>query len=172
MSPTPGPTPAPTPAPTLAPAGGARSPSRRIVLRGAFTAAVVTGTAVALLPLLDREPDADTAAPPAPAPEGPGQTTEQFAEMYRGREIRGTATVIVPAGGPQAPAGDRAALPAEPVTEIRIDGRPLHVMRRADGTYLSDVTHYESFPTLRETARAAVDELGAARLAPPAAHRM
>ncbi|MEI5034226.1 tyrosinase family oxidase copper chaperone [Streptomyces sp. S1A(2023)] len=45
-------------------------------------------------------------------------------------------------------------------------------MRRADGTYLSDVRHYESYPTLLETARAAVDELGTAQLAHPATHRM
>ncbi|NEB36028.1 tyrosinase family oxidase copper chaperone [Streptomyces sp. SID14515] len=163
--------------PTPAKPGGTRVPSRRIVLRGAFTAAVVTGTAGALLPLLDREQAA--AVRPAPGPEAPGtgpaattakeSTTEEFAEMYRGREIRGTATVVVPAG---APDDDRVAVAAEPVTEIRIDGMPLHVMRRADGTYLSDVRHYESYPTLLETARAAVDELGAARLAPPAAHRM
>ncbi|MFE6698880.1 tyrosinase family oxidase copper chaperone [Streptomyces sp. NPDC057718] len=152
--------------------GGTRVPSRRTVLRGAFTVTVVTGTAGALLPLLDSDPAAE--ARPAPAP-GPGSgsgsraTAEEFAEMYRGREIRGTATVVVPAG---APDDDRVAVAPEPVTEIRIDGRPLHVMRRADGTYLSDVRHYESYPTLLETARAAVDELGAARLAPPAAHRM
>ncbi|MBV7242640.1 tyrosinase cofactor [Streptomyces sp. MW-W600-10] len=163
--------------PTPAKPGGTRVPSRRIVLRGAFTAAVVTGTAGALLPLLDREQA--VAARPAAGPEaagsGPGartakkSTTEEFAEMYRGREIRGTATVVVPAGVPD---DDRVAVAVEPVTEIRIDGRPLHVMRRADGTYLSDVRHYESYPTLLETARAAVDELGAARLSPPAAHRM
>ncbi|WP_432006987.1 tyrosinase family oxidase copper chaperone [Streptomyces parvus] len=158
--------------PTPAKPGGTRIPSRRTVLRGAFTAAVVTGTAGALLPLLDRDPAAADRPAPAPAPgsgSGSRATTEEFAEMYRGREIRGTATVVVPAG---APADDRVAVAAEPVTEIRIDGRPLHVMRRADGTYLSDVRHYESYPTLLETARAAVDELGTARLAPPAAHHM
>ncbi|MGW6768400.1 tyrosinase family oxidase copper chaperone [Streptomyces globisporus] len=158
--------------PTPAKPGGTRIPSRRTVLRGAFTAAVVTGTAGALLPLLDRDPAAADRPAPAPAPgsgSGSRATTEEFAEMYRGREIRGTATVVVPAG---APADHRVAVAAEPVTEIRIDGRPLHVMRRADGTYLSDVRHYESYPTLLETARAAVDELGSARLAPPAAHHM
>ncbi|MET8879161.1 tyrosinase family oxidase copper chaperone [Streptomyces rubiginosohelvolus] len=155
--------------PTPAKPGGTRSPSRRTVLRGAFTAAVVTGTAGALFPLLDRDPAATSRPAPAPGPgSGSRATSEEFAEMYRGREIRGTATVV-PAG---APADDRVAVAAEPVTEIRIDGRPLHVMRRADGTYLSDVRHYESYPTLLETARAAVDELGTARLAPPAAHHM
>lgn len=161
--------------PTPAKPGGTRIPSRRIVLRGAFTAAVVTGTAGALLPLLDQERAAaarPAAAPGAPAPgpgSRPGSTTEEFAEMYRGREIRGTAAAVVPAG---APDDDRVRVAAEPGSEIRIDGRPLHVMRRADGTYLSDVRHYESYPTLLETARAAVDELGSAGLAHPAAHRM
>ncbi|MFE8910623.1 tyrosinase family oxidase copper chaperone [Streptomyces globisporus] len=158
--------------PTPAKPGGTRIPSRRTVLRGAFTAAVVTGTAGALSPLLDRDPAVAARSAPAPGPgsgSGSRATTEEFAEMYRGREIRGTATVVVPAG---APADDRVAVAAEPVTEIRIDGRPLHVMRRADGTYLSDVRHYESYPTLLETARAAVDELGTARLAPPPAHHM
>ncbi len=155
--------------PTPAKPGGTRIPSRRTVLRGAFTAAVVTGTAGALFPLLDRDPAATARSAPAPGPgSGSRAAAEEFAEMYRGREIRGTATVV-PAG---APADDRVAVAAEPVTEIRIDGRPLHVMRRADGTYLSDVRHYESYPTLLETARAAVDELGPARLAPPAAHHM
>ncbi|MFE2294618.1 tyrosinase family oxidase copper chaperone [Streptomyces sp. NPDC059452] len=143
---------------------GVRGPSRRIVLRTAFTAAAVGGTAVALLPLRDHDR-------PAAAPaKGPGRTTagaEEFTEMYRGREISGSLNVLVPAGGP----GGGGAHHAEPIAEIRIDGRPLHVMRRADGTYLSDVTHYESFPTLRETARAAVDELGTARLALRAPHR-
>ncbi|MEU6954701.1 tyrosinase family oxidase copper chaperone [Streptomyces sp. NPDC045714] len=159
--------------PTPAKPGGTRVPSRRIVLRGAFTAAVVTGTAGALLPLFDRE----RASPARPAPRvpasGPGSrpvpTADEFAEMYRGREIRATATAVVPAG---ATDDDRVAIAAEPGAEISIDGRPLHVMRRSDGTYLSDVRHYESYPTLLETARAAVDELGAAQLAHPAAHRM
>ncbi|MEU4176641.1 tyrosinase family oxidase copper chaperone [Streptomyces sp. NPDC026589] len=159
--------------PTPAKPGGTRVPSRRIVLRGAFTAAVVTGTAGALLPLIGRE----RAAAVRPVPRAPASGTgsrpapaaEEFAETYRGREIRATATVVVPAG---ATDDDRVAIAAEPGPEIRIDGRPLHVMRRADGTYLSDVRHYESYPTLLEAARAAVDELGAAQLAHPAAHRM
>lgn len=159
--------------PTPAKPGGIRVPSRRIVLRGAFTAAVVTGTAGTLLPLLGRE----RAAAVRPVPRAPASGTgsrpapamEEFAEMYRGREIRATATGVVPAG---ATDDDRVAIAAEPSAEIRIDGRPLHVMRRADGTYLSDVRHYESYPTLLEAARAAVDELGAAQLAHPTAHRM
>ncbi|MGW1538929.1 tyrosinase family oxidase copper chaperone [Streptomyces sp. NPDC002309] len=59
-----------------------------------------------------------------------------FDETYRGRRIRGS--------------GD----------QVTVDGRPLHLMRRADGTWLSVIDHYCSYPTPREAARAAVDELG------------
>lgn len=161
--------------PTPAKPGGTRIPSRRIVLRGAFTAAVVTGTAGALLPLLDHE---RAAAPgphrrprrphpaPDPAPDPRRKSSPRCTGAGRSGERRPSWS---PCG---APDDDRVRVAAEPGSEIRIDGRPLHVMRRADGTYLSDVRHYESYPTLLETARAAVDELGAAGLAHPAAHRM
>ncbi|MFF8956586.1 tyrosinase family oxidase copper chaperone [Streptomyces sp. NPDC014894] len=132
----------------------ARPLTRRTALRAVFTAGVVVGTAGALAPLLLR-----TSAGPERRAPGPGRDLERFAEMYRGRRIEGGATVMVPAGAGGGPAA------GTPSVEVRIDGRPLHVMRRADGSYLSHLNHYESFPTLRETARAAVDELGTARLA-------
>ncbi|MEV7520213.1 tyrosinase family oxidase copper chaperone [Streptomyces sp. NPDC091371] len=53
---------------------------------------------------------------------------------------------------------------------VRIDGRPLHVMRRADGSYLSGINHFQSYATPLELARAAVDELGTAQLAFAAPH--
>ncbi|MFJ8229554.1 tyrosinase family oxidase copper chaperone [Streptomyces sp. NPDC094448] len=129
---------------------------RRLALRALFTAAVVGGTAGALAPLLGT-------LRPGPGAAGPA-ALERFSETYRGRRIEGTATVLVPARGAPAhgPAGHAGALPT---VEVRIDGRPLHIMRRADGSFMSLVNHYESFPTLREVARAAVDELGAAQLA-------
>ncbi|MGW0901221.1 tyrosinase family oxidase copper chaperone [Streptomyces goshikiensis] len=55
-------------------------------------------------------------------------------------------------------------------TAVRIDGRPLHVMRRADGSYLSGINHFQSFTTPLELARAAVDELGTTQLAFTAPH--
>lgn len=54
--------------------------------------------------------------------------------------------------------------------QVRIDGRSLHVMRRADGSYLSGVNHFESYATPLELARAAVDELGTSQLASAAPH--
>ncbi|MEU9143767.1 tyrosinase family oxidase copper chaperone [Streptomyces sp. NPDC048349] len=111
-------------------AAPAALPTRRALLRTAFTAAVLAGTAAALAPVLRARRPRQTLTP-APLAE----------ETYRGRHI----------------AVDRAG--------IRIDGRPLHVMRRADGSYLSEVNHFQSYGTPLELARAAVDELGTARLA-------
>jgi hypothetical protein len=137
---------------------------------------VLAGTAGALAPILARR------SGPARRTDAPGSASrslERFAETYRGRHIQGNATVMVPAriaraarvayGVEHAGAGaldarEARAVSAVPSVEVRIDGRPLHVMRRSDGTYLSLVNHYESFPTLREVARAAVDELGDAQL--------
>ncbi|ALC21183.1 tyrosinase family oxidase copper chaperone [Streptomyces pristinaespiralis] len=156
--------------------GGARtgggSPARRLVLRALVTVGAVAGTAGALLPLLGRGGENRESGRNRAATK---RSLERFAETYQGRHIQGSATVMVPAGeegrhrngedadrvrsGP--PAGGARPVPS---VEVRIDGRPLHVMRRADGTYLSLVNHYESFPTLRDVARAAVDELGDAQL--------
>jgi hypothetical protein len=147
------------------------------VLRALFTVAAVAGTAGALVPVLARRAQEAREAAGRSGTAGT-RSLERFAEMYQGRHIQGSATVMVPArsgnrgeGAADGTAGDGAATvrPAGgarlvPSVEVRIDGRPLHVMRRADGTYLSLVNHYESFPTLRDVARAAVDELGDAQL--------
>ncbi|MFE1246369.1 tyrosinase cofactor [Streptomyces sp. NPDC058766] len=74
-----------------------------------------------------------------------------FEETYRGRRIRGVPV----------PAPDRAAAGAE--WHVTVDGRPLHLMRRADGSWLSMVDHYRSYPTPLAATRAAVDELGPGR---------
>ncbi|WP_424210729.1 tyrosinase family oxidase copper chaperone [Streptomyces sp. BI20] len=112
--------------------------ARRTLLRTAFTAAVLAGTAAALAPVLRAgRRTAPVRAAPAPAPGPPVRES-----TYRGRHI--------------AVAGDL----------VRIDGRPLPVMRRADGSYLSGINHFESFATPLDLARAAVDELGTTRLAP------
>ncbi|MFE6840061.1 tyrosinase family oxidase copper chaperone [Streptomyces sp. NPDC057705] len=105
--------------------------TRRAVLRTAFTAAVLAGTAAVLAPVLRARRPRQTLTPAPLAEE----------ETYRGRHI------------------------AVDVAGVRIDGRPLHVMRRADGSYLSGINHFQSYATPLELARAAVDELGTAQLA-------
>jgi hypothetical protein len=49
---------------------------------------------------------------------------------------------------------------------VFIDGVELHVMRNADGSWISVVSHYDPVPSPRAAARAAVDELQGARLLP------
>ncbi|MEU5598227.1 tyrosinase family oxidase copper chaperone [Streptomyces sp. NPDC020298] len=124
------------------------SSTRRDATRGLLACAL--GTALAPVVVAEwpsrREPGSGRApsgrAPSGSAPDGTG-----FTETYRGRGIQGTWT---PADGP---AGDGH-------WRVTVDGRPLHLMRRADGTWLSMVDHYRPYRTPLEAARAAVDELG------------
>jgi hypothetical protein len=76
---------------------------------------------------------------------------DTFEETYRGHHIHGVYSVA-----------GRAAYDSGQ-WHVTVDGRPLHLMRRADGSYLSMVDHYESYATPLAAARAAVDELGAAQ---------
>ncbi|MGW7378390.1 tyrosinase family oxidase copper chaperone [Streptomyces sp. NPDC054794] len=85
--------------------------------------------------------------PPSPGKEA-RHTDTFFDETYRGRRIRGMLLPLV------------AGAPAGAEWQITVDGRPLHLMRRADGTWLSMVDHYQSYRTPLEATRAAVDELG------------
>ncbi|MFJ9146749.1 tyrosinase cofactor [Streptomyces sp. NPDC102270] len=109
--------------------------------RDAVRALLAAAAAVALAPVVAASrPERRTAHPADPA--------FDFDEIHRGRRIRG---LRMPAAG----------RPADAVPwQVTVDGRPLHLMRRADGSWLSMVDHYRSYPTPLEAARAAVDELG------------
>ncbi|MET9432681.1 tyrosinase family oxidase copper chaperone [Streptomyces sp. NPDC006551] len=113
---------------------------RRVALRSLFTLAVAafTGGALARIAATPREgrPAGTTTSGGAP---------DTFDEMYRGRHIRARAT---PTGVP----------------EVLVDGRPLHLMRCADGGYLTPIDHYQSCPTPLAATRAAVDQMGTAPL--------
>ncbi|MEU1013543.1 tyrosinase family oxidase copper chaperone [Streptomyces sp. NPDC005890] len=113
-------------------------PSRREMARGLLASA----TALALAPLV-------AASRPESPTGGPGGSS--FDETYRGRSLRGA---LVPAAAREEAGGE---------WRITIDGIPLHLMRRADGTWLSMVDHYTSYRTPLEATRAAVDEIGPGR---------
>ncbi len=80
---------------------------------------------------------------------GPGDASGDtaFTETYRGRRI-GVAWT------PPHSTAERGRW------HVTVDGRPLHLMRRADGTWLSMVDHYCSHRSPLAAARAAVDALG------------
>ncbi|MEU9295717.1 tyrosinase cofactor [Streptomyces sp. NPDC048266] len=111
--------------------------TRRLALRSLFTltATAFTGGALARIA---RTPRSGASAADAP-PDG------TFDEMYRGRRIQGRPA---PADG----------------IEVLVDDRPLHLMRCADGGYLTPIDHYQTYPTPLAATRAAVDELGSAPL--------
>ncbi|MFD7080597.1 tyrosinase family oxidase copper chaperone [Streptomyces sp. NPDC059918] len=49
---------------------------------------------------------------------------------------------------------------------VKIDGNDLHIMPNADGSWVTVVNHYETFPDPVSAARAAVRELQGAALVP------
>jgi hypothetical protein len=138
------------------PAGRTGSTRRRIIRRGLTTVAAATGTTAALAPILAaRQPGAPTptAAPGlAPVVTADGATeavpTALFDETYRGRRLQGFTSTEAASG-----------------VHLLIDGRPLHVMRRVDGSYISMANHYQPYTTVLATARGAVDVIGRAPLA-------
>lgn len=130
-----------------APPPGRAPTGRRRLLRAMFTLGMVAGTSAVLAPVVRA----------GRAPEGAAAGTVD--EIYHGRHIRigATATASDASDAHGARSGSTAP-------EVRIDGRPLQLMRRADGSYMSIVNHYDSFPTPLAAARAAVDELAGAQL--------
>ncbi|MFI7498017.1 tyrosinase cofactor [Streptomyces sp. NPDC049687] len=109
--------------------------------RGALTAAaVVTGAQL-------------VGAPAARAADHHHDSPAPFDEVYKGRRIQGR---------PASPGGHHHG----GNYAVYVDGVALHVMRNADGSWISVVSHYDPVPTPRAAARAAVDELQGAELLP------
>ncbi|MEU4614955.1 apotyrosinase chaperone MelC1 [Streptomyces umbrinus] len=123
-------------------------PTRRRALRGAAGLAVTAGAFTAVSPSRASAADHHHGRPtPAPAP-----APFDFDEVYRGRRIQGR-----PSGGGHHHGAGYA---------VFVDGVELHVMRNADGTWISVVSHYDPVPNPRAAARAAVEELQGAPLVP------
>jgi hypothetical protein len=136
--------------------------SRRRVLRTGLTgAAAVAGTAAALRPMVAagrpaRGRGTGAAAAEQDAKSGasdldPLAGTPLFDEFYRDRHLQGFTST--------GPSG----------VLLLVDGRPLELMRRVDGSFISMADHFQPYPTALATARAAVDVIGSAELADAAA---
>ena len=113
--------------------------------RRALTTAAALAGAVGVPPAL--APSARAAGHRHDSPAG-------FDEVHRGRRIRGIAS----AAGAHHGHG--------PGYAVFVDDVELHVMRNADGSWISVVSHYDPVPSPRAAARAAVDELQGAPLLP------
>ncbi|MGI5372982.1 apotyrosinase chaperone MelC1 [Streptomyces sp. CA-251387] len=113
--------------------------------RRALTAAAALATAAGVQTV---------AAPGATAAGRDHHAPASFNEVYKGRRIQGRP--VSGAGHEHHGAG----------YAVFVDGVELHVMRNADGTWISVVSHYDPVPTPRAAARAAVDELQGAPLLP------
>ena len=92
-------------------------------------------------------------APTASAAGHEHDAPEAFDEVYRGRRI---------AGRPLSGSGHHHGAGYA----VFVDGVELHVMRNADGSWISVVSHYDPVATPRAAARAAVLELQGAPLVP------
>ncbi|MFC5217172.1 tyrosinase family oxidase copper chaperone [Streptomyces coerulescens] len=124
-----------------APAGsGSRAWTRREAAR-----LILGSTALAIAPVITASRPSRSADRP---PGGSGGSGGPFDETYRGRRIQGT------------PVSHSGLSALDVAWHVTVDGRPLHLMRRADGTWLSMVDHYSWYGTPLEATRAAVDELG------------
>ncbi|MFI7357091.1 tyrosinase cofactor [Streptomyces avidinii] len=111
-----------------------------------------TAGALTALGLTAAAAGATSAAATPTEPTTPGTVDE----VYQGRRIQ-----ITPGGGGHH-GGHHA--PGQPT--VRIDGRELHIMRNADGTWISVINHYETFADPKLLARAAVRDLQGAALVP------
>ncbi|CAM5299887.1 Tyrosinase OS=Streptomyces tendae OX=1932 GN=GUR47_08965 PE=3 SV=1 [Streptomyces tendae] len=131
--------------------GGPASGTRRQLMRGLLAPALSVGLAP-LIAASRPSRAAETGGTGDAGEAGAAEDAEDaggtsFDETYRGRRIQG----IRSAAGRAVGAG---------TWHVTVDGRPLHLMRRADGSWLSMVDHYRSYPTPLAAARGAVDELG------------
>lgn len=142
---------------------------RRVLRTGLISAAAAAGTAAALWPVLatgrprtslagaDGRVTGMNMGSATGSGTGSGDmtddaTTTLFDEVYRDRRIQGF-------GSPD---------PAR--VRVLVDGRPLELMRRVDGSWISMANHYQPFRTPLATARGAVDVLGRAQLSRAAAY--
>ncbi|MEU1516316.1 tyrosinase cofactor [Streptomyces sp. NPDC005811] len=122
--------------------------------RRALTAATALAGATALAVPAARA--SDPAHDHGPSHDAPAahDSPAAFDEVYKGRRIQGRPSS---GGGHHHHGGGYT---------VSVDGVELHVMRNADGTWISVVSHYDPVATPRAAARAAVDELQGARLLP------
>ncbi|MEU3050553.1 tyrosinase cofactor [Streptomyces sp. NPDC006984] len=129
----------------------------RITRRQALGAAVGAAVGTAGVALVGAAPAADRRPAATGHPAQDHRGPQAFDEVYLGRRIQGAPA----SGGHTGHGGHHGA-----GWTVRVDGEELHVMRNADGTWISVITHYEPVASPHAAARAAVRELQGAHLVP------
>lgn len=147
---------------------------RRVLRTGLTTVTAAAATTAALWPMLAAGEPGTTATDTA--------YTANSADTADGKDAGapGAGAAQTPPHGRHGRGALRRGLSGTPYpglrlgraqrVEILVDGRPLEVMRRVDGSLISMANHYQPYPTPRETARAAVDVIGRAPLSAIAPH--
>ncbi|MFE5537939.1 tyrosinase cofactor [Streptomyces sp. NPDC056519] len=126
-----------------------------ITRRQALTAAA--GTTLTVLGL-SVAATAGAAPRTAPVPAAGSAAADEVDEIYEGRRIQ-----ITPGSGGGSHGGHHGGSDAP---TVRIDGMELHVMRNADGSWISVINHYLPCADPLALARTAVRELQGAVLVP------
>ncbi|MEU9669342.1 tyrosinase cofactor [Streptomyces bobili] len=126
---------------------------RRALTTAAALAAAAAATGTAAAHSANAIPSGSPDAPDIP---------DAFDEVYKGRRIQGRPA----SGGGHHGGGHHGGGHHGGGYAVFVDGVELHVMRNADGSWISVISHYAPVPTPRAAARAAVDELQGARLLP------
>lgn len=134
--------------------------TRRRLLVG--TLAALAGAAVVTPMALAGQSTDQPEKPGQRDPASPSGGPVEFDEVYNGRRIQGRT---IPGGSAHGHGQHHQQEPG-PQVEVLVDGKELHVMRNADGSWISVVNHYDTFDSPRDVARAAVDELDGAALVP------
>lgn len=123
---------------------------KKITRRYALGMAVGATTALGLTACTSKPagsaPAAGASGAPASIPTG------GIDEVFEGRRIQ----ITLGAGGHHGVG----------VPTVKIDGNELHIMPNADGTWVSVVNHYQTYPNPVEAARAAIRDLQGAALVP------
>ncbi|MEV7320907.1 tyrosinase cofactor [Streptomyces sp. NPDC093970] len=135
--------------------------TRRRALGGAAALAAAAGAQTLLAPGSSAAPHSREGA------------LEPFDEVYKGRRIQGRPSGMDHMDGMDSTDGTAGTTGAGGHHHghgtgyaVFVDGVELHVMRNADGSWISVVSHYDPVRTPRAAARAAVDELQGAALLP------
>ncbi|MFD7033914.1 tyrosinase family oxidase copper chaperone [Streptomyces sp. NPDC059917] len=138
---------------------------KKITRRQALSMSAGAATAIGLTSACSSSSSTEPAVVPAggaaasgtPGASGAAKAITPVDEVFEGRRIQ----ISLDTSGHHTGGHHLPAMPS-----VRIDGVELHLMPNADGSWITVVNHYETFPDPVTAARAAVRDLQGAILVP------